>query len=169
MRRILVAVAPALVVVALVVPRAVGGVRHASPPPPVEASPVAPTGVGDVEHLTPALKRSVDRAIEAARAEGVALAVTSGWRSAEHQQRLFDDAVRKYGSRTVARQWVLPPSESAHVRGEAVDVGPPSGASWLETNGVRFGLCRRYANEPWHFERLAAAKGSRCPTLQPHA
>jgi len=68
-----------------------------------------------------------------------------------------------------ARRWVLPPGESAHVRGGAVDVGPESGARWLEQHGVRFGLCRRYDNEPWHFERLAAAKGSTCPRREPHA
>jgi hypothetical protein len=107
--------------------------------------------------------------IEDARTDGVELTITSGWRSAEHQQRLFDDAVRKYGSRAEARHWVLPPEESAHVTGSAVDVGPPAGAAWLRANGERYGLCQVYANEPWHFERLAGAVGSRCPALLPHA
>jgi hypothetical protein len=35
--------------------------------------------------------------------------------------------------------------------------------------GVRFGLCRRYANEWWHFERLAPAIGQRCPPLERYA
>jgi hypothetical protein len=119
--------------------------------------------------LTPKLLRSMTRAIVDARAEGVELTITSGWRSAAHQQRLFEEAVRKYGSRERARQWVLPPEESAHVTGAAVDVGPPAGAAWLRANGERYGLCQRYANEPWHFERLAGAIGSHCPALQPHA
>lgn len=54
------------------------------------------------------------------------------------------------------------------MKGQAIDVGPASGASWLEGNGVRLGLCRRYDNEPWHFERLAAAKGSSCPPREAH-
>jgi D-alanyl-D-alanine carboxypeptidase len=164
-RRLLAAaVVPALAAGALVLARhGDAAVSQAMPPPQ------APTGVGNVTGLTPSLRRAVARAIDAARADGVALRVTSGWRSAEHQQRLYEDAIGKYGSPAVARQWVLPPEESAHVRGEAVDVGPPAGAVWLETYGVRFGLCRRYANEPWHFERLAPAVGSACPAMEAHA
>jgi hypothetical protein len=161
----------ALVVVPRVLPHQAGARER--PPvvaaPEAPATPEAPTGVGDVTGLTPAMRRAVARATDAAAADGVTLVVTSGWRSAEHQQRLYREAVAKYGSPEVARRWVLPPAESAHVRGEAVDVGPPSAARWLERHGVRYGLCRRYANEPWHFERLAAAKGSSCPALEPHA
>ena len=100
---------------------------------------------------------------------GVELHVTSGWRSRAEQQQLFEAAVATYGSAAKARRWVLPPGESEHVRGGAVDVGPPAAAAWLEQHGVRYGLCRRYANEPWHFELLAPAKGQPCPALQPHA
>lgn len=144
---------------------------RSSPAPPVASGPVAvaPNGTGDVDGLTPAMRRSVRLAIEAARADGVELRVASGWRSAAHQERLFAEAVAKYGSPQAARRWVLPPDESEHVQGEAVDVAPPAGADWLAVHGVRFGLCRRYANEPWHFERLAGALGSTCPPLEPHA
>jgi hypothetical protein len=134
------------------------------------ASPVAvaPTGSGNVGRLSADMRRAVARALRAAEQDGVELRVTSGWRSREHQAQLYADAIDKYGSADRARRWVLPPDESAHVRGEAVDVGPVAGARWLDANGVRFGLCRRYANEPWHFELLAAAKGSRCPVMEPH-
>jgi LAS superfamily LD-carboxypeptidase LdcB len=165
-----------LVVVALLVGTTVAGQHvvsgaHVTEPPPRErqAAPVAPMGVGDTSHLTPALQRAVRRAIAAAAADGVELRVTSGWRSPRHQQELFAEAVRKYGSPEAASHWVLPPARSAHVRGEAVDVGPAAGAHWLEEHGVRFGLCRRYDNEYWHFELLAAAKGSDCPTREAHA
>lgn len=155
------------------------GARHAvGGPPTVPSGPgqgvgepagVAPTGVGNTDHLDAGLRHAVDRAIAAATADGVDLRVTSGWRSARQQQQLFDAAVATYGSAERAHHWVLPPAESAHVRGLAVDVGPSAGARWLERHGVHFGLCRRYGNESWHFERLAPARGARCPALQAHA
>lgn len=146
----------------------IGGAAE-PPTPSYEPQPVAPQGVGEVEHLTPAMARAINRAIAAAAAAGVELRVTSGWRSRAKQQRLYDEAVAKYGSPAKARRWVLPPEESEHVNGAAVDVGPASGARWLEEHGVRFGLCRRYDNEYWHFELLARAKGSACPAREPHA
>jgi LAS superfamily LD-carboxypeptidase LdcB len=171
MRRALLAV---LLATGLAVPVA-AQIRKNEPPPPVsfpqdhvEPPPDVPSGTGDVTRLTSSMARAVNRAIAAAAAAGVSMRVTSGWRSAEHQERLFAAAVVKYGSAERARRWVLPPAESAHVRGEAVDVGPEAAARWLELHGVRFGLCRRYANEAWHFERLAAAVGSACPALEPH-
>ena len=137
--------------------------------PGVAPEPVAPTGVGDVTGLSPSLRRAVHSATVAAAADGVTLVVTSGFRPADHQQRLFDEAVAKYGSVAEARAWVLPPTESEHVQGRAVDVGPPSAAAWLEAHGVGYGLCRRYDNEPWHFERLAGALGSICPAREASA
>lgn len=128
-----------------------------------------PAPRADTDHLEPVLHREIDRAIAAAAAAGVELHVTSGWRSPAEQQRLFDAAVRRYGSAEAASHWVLPPDESAHVRGAAVDVGPRAGAKWLEQHGLQFGLCRRYDNEWWHFEPLAPADGSRCPARAPHA
>lgn len=134
-----------------------------------DPAPDVPAGVGDVEHLDPRLRRAVERATAAASEHGVELHVTSGWRSAARQQQLYEQAIAKYGTPARARRWVLPPEQSQHVAGLAVDVGPATGAAWLDEHGVRFGLCRRYDNEPWHFERLAAAKGSVCPPREPHA
>ena len=96
-------------------------------------------------------------AFAAARAEalwqhGLVIGLTSGARSATEQQALFDEAVAQHGSEFAAREWVLPPAESLHVRGRALDVRPREGARWLETHGHRYGLYRTYANEWWHFE-----------------
>ncbi|NED95334.1 M15 family metallopeptidase [Phytoactinopolyspora alkaliphila] len=110
----------------------------------------------------------VDQAIRAAAEAGLSLTVTSGWRSHDYQQGLFDEAVHRHGSAEVARQWVLPPDESMHVRGLAVDVGPEDAAAWLAEHGWRFGLCQRYANEPWHFEPTTAPGGA-CPDLEADA
>jgi LAS superfamily LD-carboxypeptidase LdcB len=128
-----------------------------------------PAPAADTDHLEPALHRQVDRAIAAAAAAGVELHVTSGWRSRAEQEQLFRAAVRRYGSPEAASHWVLPPDQSAHVRGAAVDVGPRAGATWLEKHGLQFGLCRRYDNEWWHFEPLAPADGTSCPARAPHA
>jgi D-alanyl-D-alanine carboxypeptidase len=128
-----------------------------------------PAPAADTDHLEPALHHQVDQAIAAAAAAGVELHVTSGWRSRAEQEQLFQAAVRRYGSPEAASHWVLPPDQSAHVRGAAVDVGPRAGAQWLEQHGLQFGLCRRYDNEWWHFEPLAPAAGSSCPARAPHA
>ena len=141
-------------------------------PGPAAGSPplgVAPTGTASTEGLTPALARAVRRASAAAAEQGVEVRVTSGHRTRAHQSRLFRDAVRKYGSERAASAWVLPPGQSEHERGRAVDIGPESGAAWLDEHGVRYGLCRRYDNEPWHFELLAPARGQRCPAQEPQA
>jgi hypothetical protein len=49
------------------------------------------------------------------------------------------------------------------VSGDAVDLGPARAASWLGDHGAAYGLCRVYANEPWHFELRAGAAGGGCP------
>src|SRR5947209_4059615 len=130
---------------------------------------VAPTGTGNVRRLDPALRHAFAVARRDAAAQGVEMSITSGWRSHAEQAALFAAAVRKYGSAAEASHWVLPAGESDHERGLAIDVGPAAGAAWLDANGVRYGLCRRYQNEPWHFELLAPARGQPCPELEPYA
>src|SRR4051794_22795053 len=147
--------------------RQAGGDSRAQTRPPVTG--VAPTGNGDVRRLDPALRHAFVVARHDARLQGIDLHVTSGWRSHEEQAALFAAAVQKYGSPAAASHWVLPAGESAHERGAAIDVGPAEGAAWLDAHGVHYGLCRRYQNEPWHFELLAPALGQPCPALEPHA
>lgn len=88
------------------------------------------------------------------------IGLTSGHRLYAEQLSLFEEAVVGYGSVADARTWVLPPDESAHVQGVALDVRPTEGARWLERNGDRFGLYRTYANEWWHFEYLPQYQGT---------
>jgi len=121
------------------------------------------------EGLEPSLSQAFSRARAAALAAGLDLQINSGFRTAAAQQLLYDAAIAEYGSPEKARHWVLPPAESDHVKGLAIDVAPPAAAAWLEKNGVRYGLCRRYLNEWWHFELLAPAIGQRCPALEPYA
>lgn len=112
---------------------------------PAEPSPT-PTS------LDPDLADRFAAAQAAAAAEGVVLTLTSGWRTPAEQQALVDEALATYGSAEEAHRWVLPPERSAHVAGLAIDVGPMDGAAWLGENADRFGLCRTYLNEWWHFE-----------------
>jgi zinc D-Ala-D-Ala carboxypeptidase len=134
------------------------------------ASPLSPFDTRNpaVTRLDPALLRAVRESATAARADGVELRVSGGWRSPEHQQQLLDDAVRTYGSRAVARRYVRTPARSEHVRGLAVDIAPTSADDWLIRHGAEFGLCRTYANELWHFERVIRPGGV-CPAPHPDA
>ena len=126
------------------------------------SSTTSPTAHG----LDPELERRFTAAQAAAAADGVALTLSSGWRSAAEQQALVDGAVERYGSVEEARRWVLPPESSAHVQGTAVDVGPTEGALWLGEHGFELGLCRTYLNEIWHFELLPDG-ADRCPDPHP--
>jgi hypothetical protein len=120
--------------------------------------------------LRPALVAAVAKARAAARRAGLTLVVNSGYRSFWRQERMYEAAVRQYGSAAAARKWVLPPEESTHVRGLAVDIGTPATAAWLTRHSAAFGLCRAYGDEPWHFEYrpdwIAASHG-RCPAPVP--
>jgi hypothetical protein len=131
--------------------------------------------IRDSESMTskihPTLLKRFEAAKLSAQSEGVDLYITSGYRSLSRQERLFREAVTKYGSESEAAKWVLPAPYSHHPQGLALDVnypGDPLGASWLEKNGAQFGLCRVYANEWWHFEGVIAP-GEVCPALAPNA
>ncbi len=129
------------------------------------------TAIGLVNQIHPLLQTRFEAAQLSAAKEGVTLYMTSGFRSEERQAILFADAVKKYGSETEAAKWVLPPKNSHHPDGLAIDVNYPgdrAGAKWLEVNGARFGLCRVYANEWWHFEGVIAPGGD-CPKMAPNA
>jgi hypothetical protein len=126
---------------------------------------------GEATELHPLLATRFSVAQSFARVDGVELFLTSGFRSLSRQQMLFDREVAMRGSESEAAKWVLPPQFSKHPRGLAIDVNYPDGrdeALWLERNGSRFGLCRVYANEWWHFEGVIAP-GQACPDLDPNA
>ncbi|WP_084508038.1 M15 family metallopeptidase [Nocardia pseudovaccinii] len=138
--------------------------------PTAAAAPIVQVAgnASGTEGLEPGLAAAYTQAENQAHAEGVGLYINSGYRTPAEQQALWDDGVRTYGSPEEARRWVLPPNESTHVQGRAIDVGPQAGAQWLEANGNRWGLCRIYQNEWWHFE-LATAPGGACPALRADA
>ncbi|MFI6510926.1 D,D-peptidase/D,D-carboxypeptidase VanY-N [Streptosporangium sp. NPDC050855] len=98
---------------------------------------------------------------------GQLIGLTSGYRDPLLQQRMFDEEVRRSGSPASARMLVLPPAESGHVKGIALDVRPHEGARWLEEHGARHDLYRMYDNEWWHFEYRPECAGV-APRRRPH-
>ncbi len=128
------------------------------------------TSVFDVEvqgvaNLDPALLGALRQAATAAASDGVVFVVDSGWRSPAYQEHLFDEAVSEYGSDREAARWVATPKTSAHVSGDAVDIGPHDAAAWLSDHGATYGLCQIYGNEPWHYELRPEAVGLGCPAM----
>jgi D-alanyl-D-alanine carboxypeptidase len=118
-----------------------------------------------VAHLDPALLGALRRAATDASAGGVGFVVDSGWRSRAYQEQLRREAVAKYGSEAEAARWVATATTSAHVSGDAVDLGPAAAAAWLSAHGARYGLCQIYRNEPWHYELRPEAGDHGCPAM----
>jgi D-alanyl-D-alanine carboxypeptidase len=127
--------------------------------------------VNDASDLDIYVKTRFLAAQSDARKKGINLVITSGFRTAARQEYLFQKAVQKYGSEKEASKWVLPPDKSHHPDGIALDVnypGNPGDTKWLEVNGYKYGLCRVYKNEWWHFEPVIAP-GEKCPPLVANA
>ncbi|ASO21106.1 hypothetical protein FHR81_002073 [Actinoalloteichus hoggarensis] len=118
-----------------------------------------------VSKLDADLLAALRRAATDAEADGVDFSVTSGWRSPRYQERLLRDAVATYGSREEAARWVATPTTSAHVSGDAVDIGPYAALDWLVRYGADYGLCQIYGNEAWHYELRQEAAVEGCPPM----
>lgn len=122
--------------------------------------------------LDPQLVARFNAARTVGASHGYHIGIRSGWRSVNHQQQMFNAAVKKYGSVALATKWVLPPTKSLHTWGLAIDVkysGDIKGAAWwFQKYSAHFGLCRRYKNEWWHYEALVSP-GQPCPALETSA
>lgn len=96
--------------------------------------------------------------LKAASAEaGVALPLTSGFRSQEKQDELRAAAVKKYGSEEAASKWVA--KTSIHTTGNAADfsMGGDAKKFWdsnpkLVEAMEKQGLHRPLSHEAWHWE-----------------
>lgn len=134
-----------------------------------DGTTVFDTDVAGVARLDPALRAALRAATDDAAGDGIEIVVNSGWRSAAYQAELLDEAIVEHGGRDEAARWVAAPDRSAHVSGEAVDVGPAEARAWLALHGGRYGLCPIYDNEPWHYELRpdAADHGCRAPYADP--
>ncbi|WP_131817040.1 MULTISPECIES: M15 family metallopeptidase [Nocardia] len=119
-----------------------------------------------IANLAPDLIDALHSAAAEAGEEGIEFRVNSGWRSREYQNRLLRAAVAKYGSTERAARWVATADTSAHVSGNAVDLGSDA-AAWLSAHGAAYGLCQIYRNEPWHYELRSEAIEHGCPAMYP--
>jgi zinc D-Ala-D-Ala carboxypeptidase len=95
--------------------------------------------IAGVANLDPALLGALRQAATDAADEGVEFLVDSAWRSPEYQNQLLREAVSEYGSEAEAARWVATPQTSAHVSGDAVDIGS-EGAEWLSEHGAELRL-----------------------------
>jgi hypothetical protein len=119
--------------------------------PATDAAPGTATGGGydgplayrQGKPMRPDVARAFDRLEAAAGRRGLALAITSAYRSDAEQAELF--------ARNPDPRWVAPPGKSLHRCGTELDLGPPAAYAWLATNARQFGFLRRYSWEPWHF------------------
>jgi D-alanyl-D-alanine carboxypeptidase len=118
-----------------------------------------------VVNLDPDLLRALREAATDAADDGVEFSVNSGWRSPEYQNQLLREAVSEYGSEEEAARWVATPDTSAHVSGDAVDIGSSDAAAWLSDHGAMYGLCQIYGNESWHYELRPEAIDRGCPPM----
>lgn len=117
-----------------------------------------------VSRLSPDLLTALQRAQAAMEqdGDGADITIADGWRSERYQEHLFAQAVRQYGSEEEAEKWVKRGADSAHVRGDAVDIADAGAMDFLNRFGNEWGLCQVYANEAWHFE-LRTTPGGECP------
>jgi hypothetical protein len=93
--------------------------------------------------MRPDVALAFDRLEAAARADGLALVINSGYRSDAEQAVLW--------AKHPDPKWVARPGTSLHRNGTELDLGPPSAYGWLAANATRFHFVQRYDWEPWHF------------------
>lgn len=119
---------------------------------------------------------SLQSMFDDARANGLALFVREGYRTAEEQQQIMDERVAEYQgegyskseAKKLARDYVAVPDTSEHQLGLSVDINADTTKcssdavySWLAENAWRYGFIKRYpadkvditgiSNEPWHY------------------
>jgi D-alanyl-D-alanine carboxypeptidase len=123
-------------------------------------------------HLRADAAIALEHMVAAANADGVHLALVSGYRSAAYQTTVYNNSVRAYGV-AATDQGIARPGHSEHQTGLAADLGTSSGAcdvqacfadtpegQWLATHAAAYGFIIRYPDgqdahtgyeyEPWH-------------------
>jgi D-alanyl-D-alanine carboxypeptidase len=141
----------------------------------VELVEVGPNLVGRMQCLTPETAASWQEMLTAARVDGIALMIVSGFRDFEYQASL----IRKKIDAGQALNEILAvnaaPGFSEHHTGRAVDIASPGtrplteefegseAFAWLERNAANYGFSMSYPRdnpegfiyEPWHWAKSA--------------
>lgn len=118
-----------------------------------------------VANLDPDLLQALREAATDAADDGLEFYVNSGWRSPEYQNQLLREAVSEYGSEEEAARWVATADTSAHVSGDAVDIGSFYATAWLSALGAKYGLCQIFSKESWHYELRPQSIDRGCPPM----
>ena len=110
------------------------------------------------------------------KADGIYPIVREGYRTAEEQEKIFNEKVQAYmnegyfrtRAERIAKEWVALPGTSEHQLGIAVDINADKAHSandevyeWLAENAYKYGFILRYPQgkeditgaeyEPWHY------------------
>ena len=93
--------------------------------------------------MRPDVAEAFDRMAAAAAEDGLALIISSAFRSDAEQARLW--------AANPDPRWVAPPGKSLHRLGTELDLGPPAAYAWLARHAEQFGFVQRYSWEPWHY------------------
>ncbi len=93
--------------------------------------------------MRPDVATAFDRMAGAAARAGIALVVSSGFRSDTEQAALF--------AAHPDPRWVARPGHSLHRCATELDLGPIAAYGWLAANAPRYGFAQRYSWEPWHY------------------
>lgn len=142
---------------------------------PSKLVPVSAAGIQGKARIRKAVIPDLAAMAADARAAGAPLKVTSGYRSWNEQQYLFQREVNNYGE-VRGRESVARPGHSEHQLGTTIDFGSggtskkawaysdwatTNAGSWIKHNGWKYGFllsypkglkqttCYRY--EPWHY------------------
>lgn len=123
---------------------------------------------------------TVTKMVQDAAVDGVTLKVVSGYRGYDHQNRLYQAAIRKYGKN---QKMVGRPGRSEHFLGTTIDVtndrpehllkaafGKSAEYRWLEKNASRYGWKftvragvngrKPHQDEPWHIRYMGTPEGA---------
>jgi len=112
-----------------------------------------PVDVGDpISPATQGMDPEMSKRVSRMLADNPKLYVRSGHRSRDEQSKLHASRKEKGGAHAA------PPGTSKHEAGVAVDIGPRSEYSWIESHAAQYGLDKPAPNEPWHLE-LPTARG----------
>lgn len=119
---------------------------------PAPTSGAAPQ-TGNMSGFYAPFKSDLDRLI--AEAPG-AVTVTSGYRTPERQQELWDQNAAKYPDPEVRDNYVARPGHSSHNYGLAADLSfaSPEVQQWVHDNAAKYNLQFRMDHEGWHVEPI---------------